>query len=134
MPTDRRPLVILKPAPQSRDRIFTPEALRRLRDAFRVVDLEDDPNPHSFTAALGPVNGRRRQLGERAGDLDAVPSCSFSPFALRITTLERGTPSAVSLPAMASTALSKAGSWSSPATSTAPGHGLRKRIMGSRGR
>ena len=45
MPTDRRPLVILKPAPQSRDRIFTPEALRRLRDAFRVVDLEDDPNP-----------------------------------------------------------------------------------------
>jgi phosphoglycerate dehydrogenase-like enzyme len=52
MPTDRRPLVILKPAPQSRDRIFTPEALRRLRDAFRVVDLEDDPNPDSFTAAL----------------------------------------------------------------------------------
>jgi phosphoglycerate dehydrogenase-like enzyme len=52
MPTDDRPLVILRPAPQSRDRIFTPEALRRLHHTFRVVDLEDDVEPGAFHSVL----------------------------------------------------------------------------------
>ena len=91
MPTDRRPLVILKPAPQSRDRIFTPEALRRLRDAFRVVDLEDDPNPDSFTAALPDafaIIGQpdlRTEVLNAASQLKAIVNVEGNSFQRRLS-------------------------------------------------
>jgi phosphoglycerate dehydrogenase-like enzyme len=37
-------LVILAPAPQRRDRIFSSESLDRLRETFEVVDLEESPH------------------------------------------------------------------------------------------
>ena len=49
---DDRPLVILRPAPQRIDRIFTPSALARLKERYRVVDLEDDPAESAMDAAL----------------------------------------------------------------------------------
>jgi hypothetical protein len=39
-----KPVVLLRPAPQKRDRIFTPAALARLNDVFSVIDLEDAPD------------------------------------------------------------------------------------------
>ncbi len=47
-----KPLVILRPAPQHRDRIFSPAALDRLRARFEVLDLEDDDSEAAFDAAL----------------------------------------------------------------------------------
>lgn len=47
-----KPVVVLRPAPQRRDRIFTPDALRRLHDLFDVVDLEDDPSSDAVDRAL----------------------------------------------------------------------------------
>jgi phosphoglycerate dehydrogenase-like enzyme len=52
MPVIDRPVVILSPAPQRRDRIFDPATLDRLHAHFAVVDLEDDHSPGAFTAAL----------------------------------------------------------------------------------
>ncbi|MFV0427924.1 MAG: hydroxyacid dehydrogenase [Arachnia sp.] len=49
---NQKPIVILAPAPQQRDRIFTPEALRRLHDRFSVVDMEATPGAEVFDAAL----------------------------------------------------------------------------------
>ena len=49
---DDRPLVILQPAPQRSERIFTASARMELESSFRVVDLEDDDDPASFEAAL----------------------------------------------------------------------------------
>jgi phosphoglycerate dehydrogenase-like enzyme len=50
--TDDRPLVILQPAPQRPERIFTADARRDLESSFRVVDLSDDDDPGSFDAVL----------------------------------------------------------------------------------
>jgi phosphoglycerate dehydrogenase-like enzyme len=50
--SDDKPTVILVPAPQRRDRIFTPAAWERLNDRFTVVDLEDDPSEDAWRAAL----------------------------------------------------------------------------------
>ena len=50
--TAGRPLVLFSPAPQRRERIFTPAAWQRLQDRFTVVDLEADPDPEAFRAAL----------------------------------------------------------------------------------
>ncbi|MCU1404842.1 MAG: hydroxyacid dehydrogenase [Glaciihabitans sp.] len=47
-----RPLVLLKPAPQLRDRIFTPAALERLRNAFTVIDNEAHPDDADFYRRL----------------------------------------------------------------------------------
>lgn len=44
--------VILQPAPQLRDRIFTPATLARLESRFRVIDLEADLTPGAFDAHL----------------------------------------------------------------------------------
>lgn len=49
---DTKPVVILSPSPQRRDRIFTPSALERLREKFTVVDLEDNPSQEAWEAAL----------------------------------------------------------------------------------
>ncbi|GAA5195846.1 hydroxyacid dehydrogenase [Rugosimonospora acidiphila] len=47
-----KPLVVLRPAPQRSDRIFSVETMARLRDQFTVVDLEDDPSPAALDAWL----------------------------------------------------------------------------------
>lgn len=47
-----KPTVLLAPAPQRRDRIFTPDTLRRLKESFDVVDLEDEDSAESFASAL----------------------------------------------------------------------------------
>ena len=47
-----KPVVLLKPAPQRADRIFSEAALRSLHERYTVVDLEDDPTDASLEAAL----------------------------------------------------------------------------------
>jgi len=47
-----KPLVLLKPAPQKRDRIFTPEAYARLLKRFDVVDYEAHPDEADFARRL----------------------------------------------------------------------------------
>ena len=47
-----KPVVLLRPASQTIDRIFTPEALARLHKLFTVVDLEADASEEAFDAAL----------------------------------------------------------------------------------
>lgn len=49
---DDRPLVILRPDPQHSRTIFSPSAMARLRDAYRVVDLESDLGYEVLDAAL----------------------------------------------------------------------------------
>jgi phosphoglycerate dehydrogenase-like enzyme len=44
--------VILRPAPQRVDRIFSTESLAQLRERFSVVDLSDEPSEAAFDAAL----------------------------------------------------------------------------------
>lgn len=73
-----KPVVLLAPAPQKRDRILTPEALDRLRDTFTVVDLEETPGddvleqhlPDAFAIVGQPDLGTER-LG-RARNLRAL--------------------------------------------------------------
>jgi phosphoglycerate dehydrogenase-like enzyme len=48
-----RPLVLLRPSPQLRDRIFDPAALKRLQHRFDVVDLENEPDEFRFEQLLG---------------------------------------------------------------------------------
>ncbi len=52
MTADDRPLVILQPAPQRAERIFTPTARAELEQSFRVVDLSDDHDPAAFDRVL----------------------------------------------------------------------------------
>ena len=44
--------MILRPAPQRVDRIFTPAALERLHRDYEVVDLEDATDEAALDAAL----------------------------------------------------------------------------------
>jgi phosphoglycerate dehydrogenase-like enzyme len=48
--TDGRPVVLLSPAPQKRERIFSAAAWQRLQEHFTVVDIEADPD--AFATAL----------------------------------------------------------------------------------
>jgi phosphoglycerate dehydrogenase-like enzyme len=47
-----KPVVLLRPASQTVDRIFTSEALARLHKLFTVVDLERDASEEALDAAL----------------------------------------------------------------------------------
>ncbi|TQL48855.1 phosphoglycerate dehydrogenase-like enzyme [Homoserinimonas aerilata] len=47
-----KPLVLLKPEPQLRDRIFTAETLARLNTAFEVIDYEANPDDADFQRRL----------------------------------------------------------------------------------
>jgi phosphoglycerate dehydrogenase-like enzyme len=47
-----KPVVILRPAPQRSERIFTPAARRALGERYEVVDLEADQSEEAFEAAL----------------------------------------------------------------------------------
>lgn len=49
---DDRPTVILPPAPQRTDRIFTPRRLEELHRCFNVVDLVRDDGPEALDEAL----------------------------------------------------------------------------------
>jgi phosphoglycerate dehydrogenase-like enzyme len=49
---DARPVVVLRPAPQRVDRIFTDDALARLHRDYEVVDLQDG-SEEAFEATLG---------------------------------------------------------------------------------
>jgi phosphoglycerate dehydrogenase-like enzyme len=50
--SNEKPTVILAPAPQRLDRIFTPAAWQRLTDRFTVVDVERVPSEDAWRAAL----------------------------------------------------------------------------------
>jgi phosphoglycerate dehydrogenase-like enzyme len=50
--SDERQLVILQPAPQRPERIFTPAARQELESSFRLVDLSDDHDPGSLDDLL----------------------------------------------------------------------------------
>lgn len=50
--TDHKPLVLLSPAPQQRDRIFTASDLERLNARFEVVDFEEDASEARFAELL----------------------------------------------------------------------------------
>jgi phosphoglycerate dehydrogenase-like enzyme len=47
-----RPVVLLRPAPQARDRIFDAATLARLHDRFDVLDLEEAPDEQRFDELL----------------------------------------------------------------------------------
>ncbi|HST84003.1 MAG TPA: NAD(P)-dependent oxidoreductase [Kineosporiaceae bacterium] len=51
MRTDR-PVILLRPAPQARDRIFDATTLARLHDRFDVQDLEEAPDERRFDELL----------------------------------------------------------------------------------
>jgi phosphoglycerate dehydrogenase-like enzyme len=50
--SEKKPLVLLKPAPQLRDRIFTSATLARLGRNFDVVDFEAEPSEGRFSQLL----------------------------------------------------------------------------------
>lgn len=50
--TAEKPLVLLKPAPQLRDRIFTTEAIARLNEHFELIDYEANPDDVDFARRL----------------------------------------------------------------------------------
>ncbi len=50
--TGDRPVVVFRPHPVQRERIFTAAAWQRLQDSYRVVDLSRDDSEEAFAAAL----------------------------------------------------------------------------------
>ena len=53
--TTDKPVVLLRPAPQIIDRIFTDDALRRLNERYAVIDGEADPSEDAIDACLPDV-------------------------------------------------------------------------------
>jgi phosphoglycerate dehydrogenase-like enzyme len=95
---DDRPVVILRPAPQRIDRIFTSSALARLRERYQVVDLEQDPSEEAIDTALpgaiaivGQPDLPRERL-DRAPRLRALLNVegNFFPNVDYATCFERG--------------------------------------------
>jgi phosphoglycerate dehydrogenase-like enzyme len=76
--TSPKPVVLLRPAPQTISRIFTDDALRRLHERYTVIDGEADPSdaaidaclPHVF-AIIGQPDLPRERL-ERAPNLRGI--------------------------------------------------------------
>ncbi len=54
-PTPAKPVVLLRPAPQTTGRIFTDDALRRLNERYTVVDGEADPSEELIESCLPEV-------------------------------------------------------------------------------
>ncbi len=50
-----KPVVLLRPAPQTIGRVFTDDALRRLRERYTVVDGEADPSEELIDSCLPDV-------------------------------------------------------------------------------
>ncbi|WP_329129475.1 hypothetical protein OG552_03495 [Streptomyces sp. NBC_01476] len=95
--TPPKPLVVLRPAPQKTDRIFTPDTLNLLNEAFDVVDLSGRPEaeldahlPDAFAIVGQPDLPRERLL--RAGKLRALLNVegNFFPNVDYATCHERG--------------------------------------------
>jgi phosphoglycerate dehydrogenase-like enzyme len=53
--TGDRPVVLLRPAPQITERIFSADALRRLHERYTVIDGEADPSEEAIEACLPDV-------------------------------------------------------------------------------
>ncbi len=53
--TTEKPVVLLRPAPQTIERIFTDDALRRLNERYTVIDGEADPSEEAIDACLPEV-------------------------------------------------------------------------------
>jgi phosphoglycerate dehydrogenase-like enzyme len=53
--TSQKPVVLLRPAPQIVERIFSEDALRRLRERYTVVDGQADPSEEAIEACLPEV-------------------------------------------------------------------------------
>jgi phosphoglycerate dehydrogenase-like enzyme len=51
----QKPVVLLRPAPQTVERIFTEDALRRLHERYTVIDGEVDPSEATIDACLPEV-------------------------------------------------------------------------------
>ncbi|MET4644455.1 phosphoglycerate dehydrogenase-like enzyme [Streptomyces atratus] len=93
-----KPVVVLRPAPQRTDRIFTPAALDSLRDRFTVVDLEKDPAEEALEEVLPDafaIVGQPDLPAERlaaAGKLRALLNVegNFFPNVDYATCFERG--------------------------------------------
>jgi len=54
-PANAKPVVLLRPAPQVTSRIFSEDALRRLRERYTVIDGEADPSEAAIDACLPEV-------------------------------------------------------------------------------
>ncbi len=55
VPRGTKPVVLLRPAPQTIERIFTDDALRRLHDRYTVIDGQADPSEEAIEACLPEV-------------------------------------------------------------------------------
>jgi phosphoglycerate dehydrogenase-like enzyme len=73
-----KPVVLLRPAPQTTERIFTADALRRLNERYTVIDGEADPSEAAIDACLPQVMAiigqpdLPRERLERAPNLRAI--------------------------------------------------------------
>lgn len=54
-PVSAKPVVLLRPAPQIVARIFSDDALRRLKERYTVIDGEADPSEEAIEACLPEV-------------------------------------------------------------------------------
>lgn len=68
-----KPLVLFKPAPQLRDRIFTPESWDRFTDSFNVIDYEAHPDDEDFSRRLPAAFAVVGQPDLSATALDGAP-------------------------------------------------------------
>ena len=50
-----KPVVLLRPAPQTISRVFTDDALRRLNERYTVIDGEADPSEELIDSCLPDV-------------------------------------------------------------------------------
>lgn len=53
--SSHKPVVLLRPAPQTTERIFTADALRRLNERYTIIDGEADPSEAAIDACLPEV-------------------------------------------------------------------------------
>jgi phosphoglycerate dehydrogenase-like enzyme len=68
-----RPVVLLRPAPQVAERIFSPDARERLEQTYTVIDLEADPSEAAIDAALPEAFAIIGQPGLPARRLERAP-------------------------------------------------------------
>ena len=54
-PAAEKPVVLLRPAPQTIERIFTDDAVRRLNERYTVIDGQADPSEEAIDACLPDV-------------------------------------------------------------------------------